>query len=92
MRSLINATTAMDFVDGRENRTDVAGMIVLREQGPRFPRLYTRLVLRASVCLSGVESERHPARCRPASSCSVKHGSHWRWARFTDAQPSAPIA
>ncbi len=96
MRSFIIANIAMDLVNDRRNGTDVVGMIELRKQGLRFPRLYTRPVLRATACLSGSESclasERRQASCKPASRCSAKRGSHWPVTRPSGAQPSARLA
>jgi hypothetical protein len=96
MRSFNIATIAMDLVNGRQNGTDLAGMIELRKQGPRFPRLYTRPLLRATACLSGSGSclvpERQQASCRPASGRSAKRGSHWLATRPGGAQPSARLA
>ena len=93
MRSFINATIAMDLVNGRQNGTDVAGMIELRKQGPRFPRLYARPVLRTTAGLSAcLAPECHQAKRKPASRRSAKRGSHWLVTRPGGAQVSERLA
>ena len=107
MRSLIIATTDMGFANRCQNRTDVAGMIGLRKQGLRAPRIYARPVLPAStrlsgstcltrsMCLSGStcghEPVRHLASPRPGRACSVKRESHWCMLRPCGSRRSAAI-
>jgi len=95
MRSLIIATKNTDLASRCQNRTDVAGMIGLRKQGLRAPRIYARPVLPAFMCLSGStcghEPVQHLASCRPGRACSVKRDSHWRMLRPCGSRRSAAI-
>ena len=82
MRSFMIATTDLGIADRCQKRTDMAGVIGLRKQGPRAPRIYARPVSPASTRLSGStcgnEPVLHPASCRPGRACLVKRDSHWR--------------
>jgi hypothetical protein len=95
MRSLIIATTDMGFANGCQNRTDVAGMIGLRKQSLRVPRIYARPVLPASTRLSGPTCGHEPVRRlaspRLGRACSVKRGSHWRMLQPSGSRRSAAI-
>lgn len=95
MRSLISATTDMGFANRCQNRTDMAGVIGLRKQGPRSPRIYARPVSPASTRLSGStcgnEPGLHLASCRPGRACLVKRDSHWRMLRPCVSRRSAAI-
>lgn len=96
MRSFIYASTAMSVITGRQGRTGIAGMNLLRNEDPTLPRFdggpaseqpRCRLDIR-SHCLraAGLSS------CRPSCHGEQKHHARWFAVQSGGARCSAASA
>ena len=93
MRSFIYASTATNVVTGRQGRTGVAGMNLLRKQDPSLPRLACGAASEQPRCRLGIRPRclraASMSSCRPTRHGEQKHHPRWLPVLSGDASGSA---
>ena len=78
MRNFINANSLTSGIAGRQDRTDVMGLMQLRNLAAGAPRVYCEPVVTERNCLGSLRScrpssWRESKRCRTVRHCGAKH-------------------
>ncbi len=81
MRSFIYASTAMNVVTGRQGRTGVVGMNLLRNEDSLSPRLPCGAASEQPRCRLGIDSRclraARMSSCQPTRHGEQKHHPRW---------------